>query len=154
MPKKQSGFTLVELMITVAIIAILAAIGVTTYSSAQKGARDGKRIADMNEIQNALEQYYSINQSYPASGSPVVITAITALNTYFTRGVPPTDPNPSFANYTYYPCSTNQKYIMCVALESPTGKANRGGGLPADGCGVPTNTTAPLDHFCLGAISN
>src|ERR1035437_10377472 len=56
-PKSGAGFTLVELMVVISIIAILSMIGLTIYTSAQKSARDGKRRADLLTIQTALEQY-------------------------------------------------------------------------------------------------
>jgi prepilin-type N-terminal cleavage/methylation domain-containing protein len=59
------GFTLIELMVTVAIIGILMAAGIVTFSNAQKAARDAKRKADMDAIGKALEQYYQDNGQYP-----------------------------------------------------------------------------------------
>lgn len=57
MPKKN-GFTLIELMVVIAIMAILATIGFSVYSGAQKGVRDGRRKADVDSIAKALEQNY------------------------------------------------------------------------------------------------
>src|SRR3989344_814117 len=68
MPKK-SGFTLVELLVVISIIAILSAIGLTMYSVAQKSARIAKRIADLRSIQTALELYYNVNRSYPSAAT-------------------------------------------------------------------------------------
>lgn len=56
---KKKGFSLLELLVTVGIIAILLAIGVTSYSTVQKKSRDAKRRGDLRTIQQALEQYYS-----------------------------------------------------------------------------------------------
>lgn len=64
--RRKHSFTLVELMVVIAIIGILASIGVATYSRTQARARDAKRKADMVTIQNALEMYASENNgSYP-----------------------------------------------------------------------------------------
>lgn len=64
------GFTLIELMITIAIIAVIAAVGITVYSGVQKGARDAKRIEDVNSIADSLEANYNTNNKYisPAVG--------------------------------------------------------------------------------------
>src|SRR3990167_5250220 len=63
---QKNGFTLMELLVVISIIAILISIGLTSFSTAQKKARDSKRKSDIKEVQNALEQYYSVCGSlYP-----------------------------------------------------------------------------------------
>ena len=52
--KKWRAFTLVELLVVVAIIGILATVVVISYSGAQKKARDARRSSDINQIQTAL----------------------------------------------------------------------------------------------------
>ena len=49
------GFTLIELMVVVTIIAILAVIGISLYSSAQKQARDGVRRVEVNSLGKTIE---------------------------------------------------------------------------------------------------
>ncbi len=64
---KNKGFTLIELIITVTIISILAVSGLGSYRSAQKRARDAKRVQDMRTIQTSAEQYYVMSEGdYPA----------------------------------------------------------------------------------------
>lgn len=64
MPKK-SGFTLVELLITISIIGVLSAIGLVVFSNVLKQGRDAKRQSDLRAIQSALEQYYADQGYYP-----------------------------------------------------------------------------------------
>jgi prepilin-type N-terminal cleavage/methylation domain-containing protein len=52
--RHQSGFSLIELMVVVSIMAILAVIGLGGFSNAQKKARDSRRKADIKTIQNAM----------------------------------------------------------------------------------------------------
>lgn len=65
MKKSSRGFTLVELVIVVAVIIILAAMTISVYSGAQARSRDAKRKADIANIAKALELYYDDNGEYP-----------------------------------------------------------------------------------------
>ncbi|KKQ83318.1 MAG: hypothetical protein UT04_C0033G0001 [Candidatus Daviesbacteria bacterium GW2011_GWF2_38_7] len=49
------GFTLIELMVVVTIIAILSVIGISVYTNAQKNARDGIRRAELSSLGKAIE---------------------------------------------------------------------------------------------------
>lgn len=61
----RKGFTLIEMLIVVAIIGILASIVIVGLGPAQKRGRDARRIADMRETQTALELFYTKNGHYP-----------------------------------------------------------------------------------------
>jgi type II secretion system protein G len=64
----ERGFTLVELMVVVAIIALLAAIIIPNYVHARAQAAVSQSEANLKEIATALELYYADHQSYPPSG--------------------------------------------------------------------------------------
>lgn len=55
----QKGFTLVELLVVISIIAILSVIGVVVFGNTQTSARDGKRKADIDAIAKTMETSYS-----------------------------------------------------------------------------------------------
>ena len=63
----KSGFTIVELLIVIAIIGILAAVTLVTYSGTQVRARDARRTHDMVAIMEALELYRFDHGTYPPS---------------------------------------------------------------------------------------
>lgn len=65
--KKNAGFTLIEIMVVMAIIGVLAAISVGSYRSSQIKARDAERKNDLKQIANSLEVYFNDKGQYPAN---------------------------------------------------------------------------------------
>lgn len=63
--KAQAGFTIIELLIVIAIIAILAGLVLNNFQGAQAKARDTQRVTDVNNIHTKLEEYYNDNNGYP-----------------------------------------------------------------------------------------
>ena len=73
--KMQAGFTIIELLIVIAIIGILATLVLTNFQGAQARGRDSVRQSDINAVFTKLEEYYTTNQNeYPVG------TAITSAN--------------------------------------------------------------------------
>lgn len=61
----KKGFTLIELLVVIAIIGLLSTLAVVALGQAREKARDSKRLADLKQIQTALELYYTDNNAYP-----------------------------------------------------------------------------------------
>ncbi|MCR4274735.1 MAG: type II secretion system GspH family protein [Candidatus Campbellbacteria bacterium] len=61
----SAGFTLIEVMVSISIIALLSSVVMSATNSARKNARDSKRISSIRELQVGLELYFSDNQTYP-----------------------------------------------------------------------------------------
>lgn len=66
---KQSGFTLLELLVVVVILGILATVGMGQYRASQIKARDAQRKSDLSNVARALEMYYNDYESYPENNS-------------------------------------------------------------------------------------
>ena len=56
--RKNQGFTLIELLVVIAIIGVLASVVLASLNTARKKSRDARRIADIKQIQLALELYF------------------------------------------------------------------------------------------------
>lgn len=67
--RKQSGFTIVELLIVIVVIGILAAIVITTFTGVQKKGRDADRKTDINSLYGQIEVYFAENSRYPTLGN-------------------------------------------------------------------------------------
>lgn len=64
-PTGRQGFTLIELLVVIAIIGILASIVLASLNSARTKSRDARRVADIKQIQLALELYFDAKGEYP-----------------------------------------------------------------------------------------
>lgn len=74
--QKNKGFTIIELLVALAIIGLLGTAAGVMVSSAREKVRDYKRMNDMTEIQAALEDYFNENNQYP-DGSLLALGDIT-----------------------------------------------------------------------------
>lgn len=65
---QRKGFTLIELLVVIGIIGVISSVVLSNMNSSRGKARDGKRIADLRQIQLALESYAAANGGkYPAA---------------------------------------------------------------------------------------
>ena len=64
-PKKQSGFTLIEILIVIALIGIIGTAFLSNFFSSIARGRDSRRKQDLRSINQALELYYNDNRRYP-----------------------------------------------------------------------------------------
>lgn len=81
MTKKAHGFTIVELLIVIVVIAILAAISIVAYTGIQSRARDTTRQSDISQVQKLVQAYYAIHGSYPVTTSSMSTSGVTTART-------------------------------------------------------------------------
>ncbi len=65
--RRADGFTLIELMVVMAIIVILAGIGTATYMNSVTRSREAVLKEDLFRMRDAIDQYYADKNRYPAS---------------------------------------------------------------------------------------
>lgn len=104
------AFTLIELLIVIAVIGVLSTIVAVSYPNYTKRARDTQRKSDLKQYQVALETYANQHSGvYPAGSG--------RLNSIITGG--PEDPGGT-NYYQYLPDASNINYVIWGKLESKT----------------------------------
>ena len=109
----RRGFTLIELLVVIAIIGILASIVLASLNSARKKSRDARRIADVKQIQLALELYFDAQKGIDGTGTSASYpdTLVRLEPTYIPKV--PKDPSVSTLSYSYTPIGAA---TPCVAV--------------------------------------
>ena len=117
--KKQNGFTLIELMVVVAVIALLSSVALIAFMSARQKSRDAKRLSDMTQMNTGLALYFASNRGYPSGPNGIPEALMPNYASTLPRNPQPADgictsvtydppvPNGTVAdNYYYYPSGT------------------------------------------------
>jgi prepilin-type N-terminal cleavage/methylation domain-containing protein len=139
---KRKGFTLIELMVSIAIIGILTAVVIANAANSKAKARDAKRVADIAQIQLALELYYNRCNQYPVTlsstagdGCPNGTTLANFLSPIPTA---PSGPDATYTTYQYASlrgssgteniCSTYHLWVKVEKTGSNTDDADAAAG--------------------------
>lgn len=129
----KKGFTLIELIVVIAIIGLLSTLAVVALGSARQKARDSKRLSDLKQLQTALELYYTDVNAYPAGNAVTLGTgnaaclngsgfAATGCATPY-MGQVPQDPQASTGG-TYVYTVGNNTYTVAGHLEGDVNGLN------------------------------
>lgn len=102
---KPGGFTLIELLVVIAIIGVLASIVLASLNTTRRKSRDTRRVADIKQIQLALELYFDANRQYPASGT--LYNSGVLAPSY----IPTVPPDPLGGNYRYCRTATTSYHL-------------------------------------------
>ena len=139
----KSAFTLIELLITIAIISILTGIAAVSYSGVQARGRDAQRINDLSQLKIGLNTYFNSQNpyQYPASAAKASINGTTdalstALVPNYLREVPvdPTNAGDNIYKYqsadsaTINSVSVYKGFNLYATLENKNNKKGWAGG--------------------------
>jgi prepilin-type N-terminal cleavage/methylation domain-containing protein len=111
----SGGFTLVELLVVIAIIGVLSTIGLVSFQTASRKARDGKRQGDLSQVRAALELYRAQLNTYPSTSSYPSMTGTLSTAGYLAAPIPADPKGAPYTQYSY--TSTGNTFCMCAALE-------------------------------------
>ena len=170
--RRHPGITMIELLVSVAIIGLLIVAMTVNIRSHLLRSSDAERKSDLKKISQALEQYYNDHNGYPASLENGVVSSSsiscgtnTALNPYM-KDVP-CDPNGgSTRPYLYIPTTTTRVgsrgeilptgYRLLTALQYTPDPQIEDVGCPgATGCGGNTTDGSPVDSiYNFGIATN
>lgn len=153
----KKGFSLIELLVVITIIAALVAVALPNFLGARQRARDAKRKAELRELKNALRLYYNDFNSYPG-GTGAVINGCGATGTdgcpvagpfqagpqggetIYMKGLPS---EYDYNRHPLYPTDTDN-FLLKVTLDN----ASDGDiGNSQARCGYPTPTPSEY-HIC------
>jgi len=132
-----NGFTLIELLIVIAILGILATVGLNSFTSSQMKSRDTRRKANLNQISQSLEIYYNDFGKYPSASTDGAIMGCgagainacswgvdtfgnTTTGTVYMIKLPE---DPSSYVYYYQVSGANKMYQLYTHLENPKDKS-------------------------------
>ncbi len=136
--QKHKGFTMIEVVVAVAIIALLASVVILSIQEIKKKSRDAQRYSDMSNIELALRLYKDSNGEYPTTnneqrsvctnGTDPTARDITGPNGYIPNLAPtylpvlPVDPSNcndsgSVHGYFYRSNGTDYKFAIDFAAE-------------------------------------
>lgn len=128
----KKGFTIIELLIVIAIIGLLATISIVALNGARQKGRDAKRVVDIRQVQIALDLYFDDNNAYPVTATSLVLgstaaaklcnggfvpTSTSCTKTYM--NMVPSNPTPGGSAYTYA-ITTGATYTIGFSLEEAT----------------------------------
>ena len=101
--RKTNGFTLVEIVVVIGIMAFLTAIIYSSFDASKAQSRDQKRVSDISTIQLGLEQYFQKNALYPVELKDASTTISQDLITTY--------------GSSYFPMTKNSGSTNCITYQ-------------------------------------
>lgn len=120
------GFTLVELLVVVAIIGIIIGVVMGNINTAKQKANDARRVSDIKSVQNALGLYQTGKGQYPIYDGYIIgsdILSQSLISELVLKTVPLDPVNKDIGTLTYkyhYKSTDGSDYVLGFCLETNT----------------------------------
>ncbi len=116
----KKAFTLIELLIAIAIIGIIISVSFVSFSNVRQKARDTQRIADIKLLQKSLEDYYRNEGAYPDSLTPGQSLVGSSSHAIYIATIPQNpaprnDGNCPDGEYTYSKNGNSYSIDFCIS---------------------------------------
>lgn len=115
---QTEGFTVIELLVFIAVLVVVAVVGISNFRGLKASNRDAIRKSNINAIYYQLESFHEKNNYYPQKIDAKVLKGIDPDNLRDVEGV---EINTSGSEYSYKPISCNdskcKSYVLTAQLE-------------------------------------
>lgn len=134
---QSRGFTLLEILVAIAIIGILASVMLASFNTAQEKTQDTRRITELDQLKKALELYHIDHGHYPresegANGRIGEGAGVDEMLAPYMTKIPADPAGPGHANYYYYydgraTCGGSDDIVVIFAynMAQQTGNASK-----------------------------
>ncbi len=112
--RKINGFTLIELMVALTIVAIISGISIFGLTSIRQKAQDTAHLSGLRDTQLSLEAYKSVNGKYPDAGTQGTATYITGLAPTFISKLQVDNPLSAGSGYQYTVSADKKTYCLYI----------------------------------------
>ena len=112
-----SGFTLIEILLVVAILSILVVLAIPSYYGSRRSTIESSAVAGLREIANAEEMYYNVNNFYPGGKSEDHFGRLRSIDAFDPKAYQRTDSVDGFIKGYSINFFSNGPYPQSYSLE-------------------------------------